>query len=113
MSEKGMQALARMEFLLELKGITLKPCEHCFARKQHRVSFPTCPLHRAENVLDIVHTYVCSMTEKSLGGALYFVTSIDDHSRKIFLYVLRNKWQVLDVFKEFYAKVERETCRKL
>jgi hypothetical protein len=28
-------------------------------------------------------------------------------------YVLRNKWQVLDVFKEFHAKVERETVRKL
>jgi transposase InsO family protein len=53
------------------------------------------------------------MTEKSLGGALYFVTFIDDHSRKIFLYVLRNKWQVLDVFKEFHAKTERETGRKL
>jgi hypothetical protein len=63
--------------------------------------------------LDIVHTDVCSMTKKSLGGALYFVTFIDDHSRKIFLYVLRNKWQVLDVFKEFHAKVERETGRKL
>jgi hypothetical protein len=41
------------------------------------------------------------------------VTFIDDHSRKIFLYVLRKKWQVLNVFKEFYAKVERETDRKL
>jgi hypothetical protein len=113
MSEKGMQALARIEFLPKLKSITLKPCEHCFAGKQHRVAFHTRPPHRAENVLDIVYTDVCSMTEKSLGGALYFVTFIDDHSRKIFLYVLRKKWQVLDVFKEFHAKVERETDRKL
>jgi ABC-type transport system involved in cytochrome c biogenesis ATPase subunit len=45
MSEKGMQALARMEFLPELKGITLKPCEHCFAGKQHRVAFRTRQLH--------------------------------------------------------------------
>jgi ABC-type transport system involved in cytochrome c biogenesis ATPase subunit len=71
MSEKGMQALAHM-FLLELKGITLKPCEYCFAGKQHRVAFRTRPSHHAENVLDIVHTDICSMTEKSLGGALYF-----------------------------------------
>jgi hypothetical protein len=70
MSEKGMQALAHMDFLPELKGITLKPCEDCFAGKQHRVAFRTCPPHRAENVLDIVHTDVCSMTEQSLGGAL-------------------------------------------
>ena len=41
------------------------------------------------------------------------MTFIDEYSRNIFLYVLRNKWQVLDVFKEFHAKVERETGRKL
>jgi hypothetical protein len=113
MSEKGMQAPARMEFLPELKGITLKPYKHCFAGKQHRVAFRTRLPHHAENVLDIVHIDVCSMTEKSLGRALYFVTFIDDHSKKTFLYVLRNKWQMLDVFKEFHAKVERETGKKL
>ena len=43
MSEKGMHALARMDYLPELKGITLKPCEHCFASKQHRVAFCTHP----------------------------------------------------------------------
>ena len=92
MSEKGMQALARMELLPELKGITLKPYENCFAGKQHRVAFCTLPPHHAENVLDIVHTDVCSMTEKSHGGALYFVTFIDDHSRKVFVYVLKHKY---------------------
>jgi hypothetical protein len=112
-SEKGMQDLAHMEFLPELNGITLKPCEHCFAGKQHRVAFCTRLPHRAENVLDTVHTDVCSMTEKSLDGALYFVKFIHDHSRKIFLYVLRNNWQVIDVFKEFHANVERQTGRKL
>jgi hypothetical protein len=69
MSEKGMQDLDRIEFLPELKGITLKPCEHCFVGKQHRVAFHTRPPHRAENVLVIVHTDVCSMTEKYLGEA--------------------------------------------
>jgi len=43
----------------------------------------------------------------------YIFTFIDDHSRKVFAYVLNNKFQVLDAFKEFHAKVERETGRKL
>ena len=30
-----------------------------------------------------------------------------------FLHVLKNKFQVLDAFKEFHAKVERETGKKL
>ncbi|KAL4383727.1 hypothetical protein GQ457_15G024680 [Hibiscus cannabinus] len=56
---------------------------------------------------------VCSMNEKSMGGALYFVTFIDDHSRKVWIYLLKTKDQVLEAFKEFHAKVERQTGRKL
>ena len=57
--------------------------------------------------------WVLTDNKNSLSGALYFVTFIDDHSKKIFAYVLKNKYQVLDAFKEFHAKVERETSKKL
>ncbi|KAJ7005746.1 hypothetical protein NC653_005156 [Populus alba x Populus x berolinensis] len=60
-----------------------------------------------------VYTDVCSMIDKSLGGALYFVSFINDHSRKIWAPCLKSKDQVLDVFKDFHARVERETGRKL
>lgn len=35
------------------------------------------------NILDLVHTDVCMMDGEFLGGASYFVTFIDDHSRKV------------------------------
>ena len=50
---------------------------------------------------------------KSKGGALYFATFIDDHSRKIWVYPLKSKDQVLDVFKQFQALSERQTGKKL
>ncbi|GKA42824.1 putative RNA-directed DNA polymerase [Tanacetum coccineum] len=53
------------------------------------------------------------MKTKTLGGCLYFVTFIDDHSRKVWVYTLKTKDQVLDVFKQFYALVERQTGKKL
>jgi len=53
------------------------------------------------------------MIEKSLGGAFYFVTFIDDHSRKVWVSLLKTKDQVLEAFKEFHAKVECETGQKL
>ena len=53
------------------------------------------------------------MKTKTLGGALYFVTFIDDCSRKLWVYVLKTKDQVLGVFKQFQASVERETGKKL
>ena len=44
---------------------------------------------------------------------LYFVTFIDDHPRKVWDFALKTKDQVLDTFKEFHPKREREIRRKL
>ena len=52
------------------------------------------------------------MKTKTLRGALYFVTFIDDCSSKLWVYVLKSKDQVLGVFKQFQASVERELERK-
>jgi transposase InsO family protein len=41
-----------------------------------------------------------------------FVTSIDDFSSKVWVYVLKTKDQVLSVFKQFQLSVERETKKK-
>ncbi|KAI5335775.1 hypothetical protein L3X38_025909 [Prunus dulcis] len=53
------------------------------------------------------------MTTSILGGARYFVTFIDDHSRKVWVYAIRTKDQVYEVFKQFHASIERETGRSL
>ena len=50
---------------------------------------------------------------KSYAGSQYFVTFIDDHIQKLWASPLKTKDQVLSVFKEFHARVERETGRKL
>ena len=41
------------------------------------------------------------------------MTFIDDHSRKIWVYILKTKDQVLEVFKQFHALVERQSGEKL
>ena len=53
------------------------------------------------------------METRTVGGALYFVTFMDDHSRKVWGFDLKTKDQVLDSFKELHARLERETGRKL
>ena len=40
-------------------------------------------------------------------------TFIDDHSRKLWAYVLKTKDQVLSVFKVFQARTKRESGQKL
>ena len=49
------------------------------------------------------------MQDRTFGGEHYFVTFIDDHSRKVWAYVLKTKDKVLGVFRDFHVKVERET----
>ena len=49
----------------------------------------------------------------SFGGSLYFVTFIDDASRKLWIYFLKQKSDVFDVFKNWRATTENETGLKL
>ena len=91
----------------------LKTCDHCLVGKVHRVAFHTYPQSRRPNVINLIHTNVCTMKTRTVGGALYFVTFIDDHSRKVWGYALKTKDQVLDTFKELHVRIERELGRKL
>ena len=114
MSEKGLQVLSKKELLAGIKGTPLKTCVHCFHGNQNRISFRRNIASRKSHVLDLVHLDVCGpLKVRTLGGDLYFVTFIDDHSRKVWAYTLKTKDQVLDVFKHFQANVERETGRQL
>jgi hypothetical protein len=87
------------------------PCTHCLVGKQRRVSFHISSPSRKTNILDLVHTDDCIMKTQTLGCALYYVTFTDDHSRKVWIFALKTKDQVLNVFKVFHMKVERKIGR--
>jgi transposase InsO family protein len=53
------------------------------------------------------------MTISFLNGCLYYVLFIDDHSRKTWIYFLKNKDGVLVKFQEFKAQVEKLIGRKI
>ncbi|GJS93442.1 retrovirus-related pol polyprotein from transposon TNT 1-94 [Tanacetum coccineum] len=109
-----MSILSKKNVLSGVHDINLKKCSHCLAGKQTRLAFKSRSPFRMENILDLVHSDVCGpMKTKTLGGCSYFVTFIDDHSRKVWVYTLKTKDQVLDVFKQFHALVERQTGKKL
>ena len=114
MSEKGIDSLAKKNLLSGVKQAKLKKCVHCLAGKQKRVSFQSHPPSRKLDLLELVHSDLCGPFKvRSHGGALYFVTFIDDHSRKLWVFPLKSKDQVLDVFKSFQALVERQTGKTL
>ena len=100
--------------MLGLKSYNLDLCEHCVYGRQRRVSFLRGGHDRKKNVLELVHPDVFGYVNiKSLRGALCFVTFIDDESRKVWAYPMKNKSEVFGIFQKFHVVVERETNKLL
>ena len=57
--------------------------------KQHRETFLVEKLYRESTPLEIVHSDICGpMQTSSMDGCNYFLTFIDDYSRKTWVYFL-------------------------
>lgn len=84
-------------------------CVDCIKGKHTSKSKKT-SVHRSSELLEIIHTDICSPDMDS-HGQKYFISFIDDYSRYMYLYLLHNKSEALDVFKIFKAEVEKQ-CNK-
>ena len=113
MSQKGMKTLERFGYLPVLSFSDFSICEHCIYGKQTRsVHLPID--RKCLEPLKLVHSDVCGpMPSKSLGGASYFVTFIDDSTRKVWVYPLKSKDEVFSTFQKFLALVENQSGKKL
>jgi len=50
---------------------------------------------------------------KSVGNSRYYVTFIDDFTRKVCVYFLKNKFDVFSVFKKWKTEVKNQTGLKV
>ena len=88
-------------------------CKGCVLGKFAKASFPRSDT-RSKGVFDLVHSDVCGpMPTKSLRGYEYYVTFIDDFSKKTWIYFLKNKDEVFSQFQEFKSLVENLTRKKI
>ena len=63
--------------------------------------------NRCSDILELIHTDICGpFPTPSWNGQQYFITFIDDYSRCGYLYLIHEKSQSLDVFKNFKAEVK-------
>jgi len=66
-----------------LKHVDLKFCENCVDGKQKRFRFLRVGKENKSEKLELVHTDVWGPTQaSSLGGSRYYVTFIDNATRK-------------------------------
>jgi hypothetical protein len=114
MSEKGMQILHKIIFFPDPKQIDLDFYEHCVYGKQKRVKFLRVGKEKKSERLDLVHKYVWGPAHvSSLGVSHYYVTFIDDATRKTWVYCIRQKIDVFDTFKKWKSLVENEMGKRL
>ncbi|KAH9705857.1 hypothetical protein KPL70_012031 [Citrus sinensis] len=112
MSEQGLKILSERKLLPGFKSVSLPFCEHCVISKQHRLKFNR-SIARSKCILDLIHSDVWESPDISMGGAKYIVTFIDDYSRRCWVYPIKKKSDVFSVFKEYKARVELESGKRI
>ncbi len=66
-----------------------KICEGCMKGQRSREQFPLAE-HRGRDLLELVHSDVCGpITPSSIGGNRFYVTFVDDFSKKTWVYLLK------------------------
>ncbi len=100
---------------MNLKEVSLHHvCEGCIEGKHQRTPFPKDGATRASQLLEIVHNHVCGPMRTTLhGGARYFLTFIDNFSRKTHVYFLKAKREVFEKFKQYKGLVENKIRHKI
>jgi hypothetical protein len=88
----GIDSLKKKQMVKGLPNIQqpTNSCESCILAKHQRDKFIYGVSYRDKDPLEIFHTDLCGpMKTSSLNGNVYFMTFIDDFSRKNWVYLLK------------------------
>ncbi|GAA0187368.1 hypothetical protein LIER_34656 [Lithospermum erythrorhizon] len=116
LSYKGLHTLQEKKMVQGLPDFNAEKvtCVDCLNGKQTRHVIPSKASWRADTILELVHADLCGpISPPSSGGKRYFLSIIDDYSRKGWIYLLSNKSEAFDHFKSFKNMVEKETDKNL
>src|SRR5258705_3471847 len=88
-------------------------CSECEASSHHRNPIPSETHTQSDQVLGQVFSDVCEVQTMMCKGFRYFITFIDDFSRFLVIYPMKNKSDALENFKEYLAEAEQQTGSQL
>ncbi|KAG8477584.1 hypothetical protein CXB51_031066 [Gossypium anomalum] len=96
-SENDMVELSKRGLLNGQEICKLNFCEHCVFGKQKRVRF-TRGIHNTKGTLEYIHSDLWGPSRvPSRSGANYMLTFIDDFSRKVWAFFLKQKSDIVQV----------------
>ncbi len=90
-----------------IEEVMSKVCEACQLGKQARHPFPIQTTHVSSKPLEMIHSDVLTTKTELIGGCKYYVSFIDDHTRKVWVYFMKHKGKVFQHFLNFKAMVEK------
>jgi hypothetical protein len=104
--KQSMQGLPNLDFENKFReGCVIgKPTRRQFKKSKFSVTRP----------LELIHTDICGpITPDSFSGNEYFITFIDDYSRKCLVYFIEKKSETFEIFKKLKIMVEKTTRKKI
>ena len=88
-------------------------CPGCESVKKTRGPFPSSK-NKTNDILHLIHSDICGlMLVHFVGGHLYYITFIDDFSRKTWIYYLKNKDESFKIIKEFKTLIENQSGKRI
>jgi hypothetical protein len=109
---RSLQNLCKEKMVTCLPMVSCKDgvCSDCVLRKHHRESFDKRASWHASAPLQLVHSDLyCPLPAVSFSGFKYFLTFIDDYSIRTWVYFLKLKSEVFDMFLAYKALVEKQS----
>ena len=81
--------------------------------KKTKKKFPSSE-SKAKGILEIIHSDVCGpMSSSSLSKYVYYVSFINDFSRKTWIYFMKNEDEVFSKLKEFKSLIKNYIENKI
>ena len=88
-------------------------CKHCLNGKMHQLPFDKSDF-KASKPLELIHSDVWGPTPTtSINNFQYYVLFVDDYSKFTWLFLLKFKSDVFEVFKYFKATVDNQLDSKI
>ncbi|TXG65248.1 hypothetical protein EZV62_006523 [Acer yangbiense] len=108
-SEKGLMEMSKQGLLCGDKLDKLSFCDHCVYGTMIRVKFNVAK-HCTQLILDYIHSDLWGPSRHvSMGDYRYFMSIIDDYSRRVWIYFMKTKDETLQKFKDWKVMIENQS----
>jgi len=113
---RSLQNLCKENMVIGLPMVSCRDgvCSGCVLEKHHRDGFEKCTSWHALTPLQLVHSDLCDpLRVVSFSSYKYFLTFIDDFSRCTWVYFLKLKSEVFNIFLAFKAFIDKKSGHQI